>query len=329
MTGYAVDCETGAATGPVRLHRGGVNGALLGGATVGSSVRDLAQVCGGGATGLAAIGWSFILDTTQTANGATQFTAVTDTSSGRVQDSVIYNVMNGSNLGSGGQCNPYYPTATPLFPVNVPCTGGVTAAPTNVVATATSSTTALLTWTAAQGATGYVVLRSTTGPAGPYTTALSPASTPAVSISGTQATLAGLNPGDTYYLAVAATGPLGTSVASPANPLTTSTAALVLPVVNVLRNPNGVGGAPVGVCPGAGPCTLRFAWTEPLAASHALSYGIGPAGSGFMGSCSFPVTTSPSCDAVFNAPAGTLVHFQATSSAAGNTVQTPDLSLIL
>jgi hypothetical protein len=106
-------------------------------------------------------------------------------------------------------------------------------------------------------------------------------------------------------------------------------ASLVMPAVNVLRNPLGMGGAPVGTCPVAGPCTLRLRWSEPAGATNTLMYGVGVPGTGFAANCTPLPSTTPTCEVTLGLPAGAVIHYQATSSLGGSTLQTPDTALTL
>jgi chitin-binding protein len=83
--------------------------------------------------------------------------------------------------------------------------GNVPAAPTNLAAAAGNAQVAL-TWTAASGATGYNVKRSTTN-GGPY-------SNVATNVSGTSYTNTGLTNGTTYYYVVTAVNASGESPVS-------------------------------------------------------------------------------------------------------------------
>ena len=126
------------------------------------------------------------------------------------------------------------------------------------------------------------------------------------------------------------------NVAAPPTPTPTPTAVptpvtlLVTPVVSVLKNPNAAGGIAAGTCPSAGPCTVQFSWTEPVPATNTLSYGVGAPGSGFaLGSQVIPASANPTIQVSFNAAAGQMVHFQATSSIGGVSLQAPDTGLTL
>jgi len=74
--------------------------------------------------------------------------------------------------------------------------GGVLSAPTNLIASATSSTIIHLSWTAVLGATGYNIFRSTSA-SGTYTTLTG-------TITSNGANVPNLNPSTTYYFKVSA-----------------------------------------------------------------------------------------------------------------------------
>jgi cellulose 1,4-beta-cellobiosidase len=79
----------------------------------------------------------------------------------------------------------------------------VLSAPTNVVATATSTTTATLSWTAATGATSYQIY---------YWNGSQGVMIGSVGSATTSVTISGLSPGTTSYFAIVATN--GTSQAA-------------------------------------------------------------------------------------------------------------------
>jgi hypothetical protein len=161
FTGYAVDCATGTPPQEVRIYRGATDGRLLGTATVGTSSRDLSKVCTNGATGNAAVGWSFAVNTAEAGDGTTTYTAAADFGGRTVESSVNLNVARDSNApsaqainptqgsfnncaqtgsclgptygstytpayGSTYGCNPYYPSYNAAYPNNVPCGGAAT-----------------------------------------------------------------------------------------------------------------------------------------------------------------------------------------------------------
>src|SRR5579871_431179 len=265
VIGDAVDCASGTPALQVRLYRGGPNGVLLGNATPSTTTLSLAGLCSSGASGQAAIGWTFPLDTTQLPNGPSQITAIADVSGGSVQSSVTYTIANGPSTAT---CNPTFPLPNPANPPNVPCTPG------------------------------------------PTTPGTAPTSGPALTPTGVPTLPTQLTPPSVQVLK----NPTGATVTiQPGQP-------------NCASSHEGPCQVPVaaGTCPSPGPCTIRFTWTEPVPAENTLRYGVGGPGSPFSGTCALPPSTTATCDAMFSAPAGSTVHYQAISTIAGVTVQTPD-----
>ena len=98
------------------------------------------------------------------------------------------------------------------------CTTTVPSAPTGLKVTATTSTTASLSWTASSGATGYKVLRG---------------GTVVGTTTGTTYTDTGLTPGTTYTYTVEADNSAGTSAASSSVSATTTTTTAYTETINV------------------------------------------------------------------------------------------------
>jgi len=153
------------------------------------------------------------------------------------------------NMSAITACNPTYPLPNATYPNNVQCqgqtstlNGGSTTAvcspyfaptfgsvyyqpciatstlsgPSSVQATQSGPGMISLSWNGVSGASSYTVYESSTGQSGSYTTYMT-------QTTSTSTALGSLNPGQTYYFAVAANGSgVGNSSPTPANPVTIS-----------------------------------------------------------------------------------------------------------
>ncbi len=104
ITGFAIDCSTGRPATSVKVYAGSPgSGTLLGNATVGTSSRDLATMCGAGRTGMANAGFSFQLNPSALPAGVQTITVVGDTGSATATSSVALNVSANPMAGAAGQ----------------------------------------------------------------------------------------------------------------------------------------------------------------------------------------------------------------------------------
>ena len=133
---------------------------------------------------------------------------ITYTNTGLTNGTTYYYVVSASNT-AGTSANSSQASATPSAPPTAP------AAPTGLTATGGNAQVAL-SWTAASGATRYMVKRATTT-GGPYTDVVTQAGTTYINI--------GLTNGTSFFYVVSASNTVGTSVnstetsATPAVPL--------------------------------------------------------------------------------------------------------------
>jgi hypothetical protein len=128
-----------------------------------------------------------------------------------------YPYANNNNGACGFGTNGFNGACGSTYPYNTGCTGANNGmvGPTSVQAAQMSNGAVTLTWSAANGASSYMVNQSASGAGGPFTTYVT-------STSGTTTTISGLATGVTYYFAVSSTSSSGTSAPTPANAVTLS-----------------------------------------------------------------------------------------------------------
>jgi chitodextrinase len=102
----------------------------------------------------------------------------------------------------GMQISATTPATASTLSTSAPIGGQTLAPPSQLVTLSTTGSTVTLQWAASPGATNYMILQSTTG-AGPFNPAA------VSSVSGTSATITGLNPNSTYFYQVVAMDPFG------------------------------------------------------------------------------------------------------------------------